>query len=623
MFQVKDESCILDSIKEVEIASIPSNSESSCDTVTPRSSSDSSGRRSSCLTRRRFSPAGWTTDEQKYLEATYHGSLAECISGRTDVQCLHRWQKVLNPDLVKGTWTKEEDDLIIELVGKYGVKKWSAVANCLPGRIGKQCRERWHNHLDPAIRKDPWTEEEEAILVCCHRVYGNKWAEISRFLPGRTDNAIKNHWNCSVKKREDLNFCSVSALELLETTSPKSGIHKEIPGSKSHARVAQSLGKHGHYVQRKGDGNPDFCKDTSETIPNFQGYCLSSEGFRNLTPLKCVEFDLLTNVKSDKSGKPCTGSVNSVRQSWDSLSTNSLNSFMDLCHQTERCDASLEVDHTNNSERMFGPPKRRQSWDSLSTNSLNSVMDSCHQTEKCLAGLEVDHANKSERMFRLPKRPRCSPFVTDMRSEDSPLDTILSLSIHGFGEVNQKVGKRNKACDRSQLADHMEKDLGCQPSQVNDFVVSKSPGKSTCLENRNEHGHSCLANLSLSISSGTCCPECMLMKSAITYEGTPSIIRKRTFKEIQYANCLSAPGHIVSSISFSNDANGTELITEKDCEQSMISASGKLGLGQALERRLEYAFDLEWDSTTLGRHVPDSTTPSSNHKSIADIGLPP
>jgi len=82
---------------------------------------------------------------------------------------------VLNPELVKGPWTKEEDDLVIKLVVQYGPKKWSAIAGHLKvisfaqvcpgvtefilkqGRIGKQCRERWHNHLNPDIKKEPWT----------------------------------------------------------------------------------------------------------------------------------------------------------------------------------------------------------------------------------------------------------------------------------------------------------------------------------------------------------------------------------------------------------------------------------------------------------------------------------
>ncbi|KAL0323844.1 UNVERIFIED_CONTAM: Transcription factor R-1 [Sesamum calycinum] len=134
--------------------------------------------------------------------------IAECFKDRTDVQCLHRWQKVLNPDLVKGPWSKEEDEIIIELVNKYGPKKWSTIAQHLPGRIGKQCRERWHNHLNPGINKEAWTQEEELALIRAHQIYGNKWAELTKFLPGRTDNAIKNHWNSSVKKKLDVYLAS-------------------------------------------------------------------------------------------------------------------------------------------------------------------------------------------------------------------------------------------------------------------------------------------------------------------------------------------------------------------------------------------------------------------------------
>ncbi|KAG0454654.1 hypothetical protein HPP92_023946 [Vanilla planifolia] len=112
-----------------------------------------------------------------------------------------RWQKVLNPTLVKGPWSKEEDEIIIDMVNKFGPKKWSTIAQALPGRIGKQCRERWHNHLNPSINKEAWTQEEEIALIHAHQIYGNKWAELTKFLPGRSDNSIKNHWNSSVKKK--------------------------------------------------------------------------------------------------------------------------------------------------------------------------------------------------------------------------------------------------------------------------------------------------------------------------------------------------------------------------------------------------------------------------------------
>ncbi|XP_024976355.1 transcription factor MYB98-like [Cynara cardunculus var. scolymus] len=107
----------------------------------------------------------------------------------------------------KGQWTREEDRILKEMVEKYGVRKWSYIAQMLKGRIGKQCRERWHNHLRPDIKKDFWTEEEDRILIAAHAEVGNKWSEIAKKLPGRTENSTKNHWNATKRRQYTRRKC--------------------------------------------------------------------------------------------------------------------------------------------------------------------------------------------------------------------------------------------------------------------------------------------------------------------------------------------------------------------------------------------------------------------------------
>ena len=152
----------------------------------------------------------WTKEEDQRLKNLVSGSqskpnwskIAQNFPNKTTQQVTERWDKVIDPTLIKGSWTRHEDEIIIDFVKKHGSKNWTKLAKLLPGRIGKQCRERWRNHLDPSIKHTTWTDEEDSLLLKLHEQFGNQWVKISSLIPGRTENAIKNRWNATLKKTQ-------------------------------------------------------------------------------------------------------------------------------------------------------------------------------------------------------------------------------------------------------------------------------------------------------------------------------------------------------------------------------------------------------------------------------------
>lgn len=123
----------------------------------------------------------------------------KCKSGRVTKESLSRLGDNL---FVKGLWTREEDETLKKAVEKYGMHDWVSVEREMTGRRGKQCRERYFNHLEPGIVKTPWTAEEDTAIVNAVHQYGSKWTFISKVLPQkRSPNGIKNRWNATLRRR--------------------------------------------------------------------------------------------------------------------------------------------------------------------------------------------------------------------------------------------------------------------------------------------------------------------------------------------------------------------------------------------------------------------------------------
>ena len=377
--------------------------------------------------------------------------IAEKLENKNARQCQTRWQNILDPNRIKGPWTKEEDLKLIELVKKYGPEKWSNISTYLPGRLGKQCRERWYNHLNPEVRKTGWSKEEEWALFLLHRKYGNSWSTFSEKIPGRTDNTIKNHWNSIMKK----NIVSINN-QYQEMIKGKSKEEIDVIEKSIMDKCNQVMNKdYNDYYQEKMKefpmlinsklGKKSKDKDNKNKIKNNKNIndnntinILENDEFNDIkkTPVK-IKKKIFENIKVNKNNR--------------SPKMKSKNKF------SEREEESKEKKHKNNKKQ--NSEKKNNKYFLINDDKELKILKSGEkilQKDKNILIKEAENKYKERQILRKDEKKSNKLLKNLLKQTEEKEDSEKSLgNIPTY--INKRQKKSKKKLGRPRLINKMKK----------------------------------------------------------------------------------------------------------------------------------------------------------------------
>lgn len=214
-------------------------------------------------------------------------------------------QKEEEMDMRKGPWTMEEDIILANYIAKQGEGRWNSLAQCAGlKRTGKSCRLRWLNYLRPDVRRGNITLEEQLLILELHSRWGNRWSKIAQYLPGRTDNEIKNYWRTRVQKHAKQLKCDVNSKQfkdtmryvwmprLMERIQAASSNNNNNTSYTANLTAAQTLAE--DYVVGSEQGNGKFTQENSGTGASYDSIG-TTQVVSPVSDMDCSSFQVNSN----------------------------------------------------------------------------------------------------------------------------------------------------------------------------------------------------------------------------------------------------------------------------------------------------------------------------------------